>query len=571
MFRESVIVCFVAIAALSSGAPPPSSSSSTSGEWWRDSFIYQVYPRSFKDSNGDGIGDLNGVTSKLDYFVDLNISAFWLSPIFKSPMVDFGYDISNFTAIDPIFGTTNDFKKLTTEAHARGLKVILDWVPNHSSDEHPWFEKSIKKIKPYDDYYIWKDAKIINGTRHPPNNWLSIFLGSAWEWNEKRQQYYLHQFAIKQPDLNFRNAALRKEMEDALVFWIKNGADGFRIDSIPYIYEDAQFRDEPIVPNSGKPADDPATLKHIYTIDQIETYELVQTWRKVIDSLGGEKKIIMTEAYTSLPNTVKYYKYGVNVPFNFMFVTGLNNHSTALDFKRSIDGWINNIPKGGNYIANWVVDNHDNPRVTTRFGNLRADQNSMLAAVLPGLGVIYNGDEIGMEGLQLSWKQTVDPQGCNAGPERYASLSRDGERTPFQWDTSTSAGFSTSNVTWLPVNPNYKKLNLAAQKNVPKSHYGIFRKLVALKSLEIIKSGELQIILATDKVLGVVRRLSNTTPIVLLINFSNDAIQIDASAWMNIPSSMSVYTSSVSSDISLGAHLDTTSLRLNGASAVILA
>lgn len=564
-----VIACFVSVVALTSAAPPPKSP--TSGEWWRDTFIYQIYPRSFKDSNGDGIGDLNGVTSKLDHIVDLNVSAFWLSPIFQSPMDDLGYDISNFTAIDPTFGTNNDFKKLTAEAHARGLKVILDWVPNHTSDEHPWFAKSIKKIKPYDDYYVWKDAKIINGKRNPPNNWLSIFLGSAWEWNEQRQQYYLHQFAVKQPDLNFRNADLRKEMEDALLFWADRGTDGFRIDSIPYIYEDAELRDEPVNPaNADKPADDPSRLEHIYTIDQIETYDLVRSWRNILDARGGEKIIIMTEAYTNLPNTVKYYEYGVNVPFNFAFVTGLNNHSTALDFKRSIDDWINAIPKG-NYVPNWVVDNHDNPRVSSRFGIQRADQNSMLAAILPGVGVIYNGDEIGMEGLLISYKETVDPPACKAGPERYATLSRDGERTPFQWDTTTNAGFSSGNKTWLPVNPNYKTLNLATQQKSTTSHYGIFKKLVALKSLPIIKSGTTEVILAGENILSVVRRLPDASPIVLLINFSVHSLKVDASAWLNIPGNLTVYTSSVGSGIPVGGHLDTTALNLPGAASVILA
>ncbi|XP_034948194.1 maltase 1-like [Chelonus insularis] len=577
MLSKSIFLCLAisildgASAAPSAPPGPPSKPSEIAREWWRDSFIYQIYPRSFKDSDGDGVGDLKGIISKLDHFVDLNVSAFWLSPIFKSPMVDFGYDIANFTEIDPIFGTIDDFTKLTEEAHKRGLKVILDWVPNHSSDEHPWFAKSVKRIKPYDEYYVWKDAKIINGTRHPPNNWLSIFLGSAWEWNEERKQYYLHQFAPKQPDLNFRSPALRKEMEEALLFWVNRGADGYRIDSIIFMYEDAQFRDEPVIPNSGKPADDPGNLRHIYTQDLNETYDLLLSWRKLLDSVGGEKRIIMSEAYTSLPNIMKYYKYGSNVPFNFMFVTGLNNRSRAIDFKRSIDGWLNSIPKG-DYIANWVVDNHDNPRTATRFGTARADQTSMLAAILPGLGVIFNGDEIGMEGLDIPWDQTVDPQACYAGPDRYKAVTRDPERTPYQWDNTLSAGFSTNKTTWLPVNPNYKTLNLAEQKRVqsPTSHYHIHKKLIALKQHPVAKSGSTEVILVTENILGVVRRLPNASPLVLLINFLDQPIKVDASAWMNIPQDMTVYVASNSSGIPFGVHLDTAALNLPASASVIL-
>lgn len=246
--------------------------------------------------------------------------------------------------------------------------------------------------------------------------------------------------------------------------------------------------------------------------DQQATYDLLATWRNVIDSRNGTtKRILLTENYATLPLTVKYYKYGSNVPFNFMFVTGLNNRSSALDFKRAIDQWNNNIPKG-DFVANWVVDNHDNSRTSARFGVQRSDQISMLSAVLPGIGIIYNGDEIGMENGPVSWNQTVDTQGLSAGPDRYMNFSRDPERTPFQWDNTTSAGFSTSNKTWLPVNPNY----ITEQKKSSASHYAIFKKLIQLKSLKILKSGTTDVILAGDNILGVVRRKSNLSPIASL-------------------------------------------------------
>ena len=543
-------------------------------EWWTDKFIYQIYPRSFKDSNGDGIGDLNGITSKLEHLADLNVSALWISPIYTSPMVDFGYDIANFTDIDPVFGTLSDFTKLTAKAKSLGLKVLLDFVPNHSSHEHPWFKKSIQKIKPYDEYYIWRDAKLVNGARQPPNNWLSAFTGSAWEWNAQRGQYYLHQFAVGQPDLNYRSADLNQEMKNALTFWLDRGVDGFRIDAINFLFEDEGFLDDPKLSGTGLPDDDYDTLNHIYTRDLNDTYLVLQSWRKLLDdhsqkSNSSDMKIILTEAYANLSSTIKYFEYGSNVPFNFMFIGDLNNNSRNSDFKRIIDRWMNVIPKG--QYSNWVVGNHDNHRVAARFGTRRADMLSMLSTMLPGVAIIYNGDEIGMEDLFISYNETVDPAGCNAGPSRYHLKSRDPERTPFQWDATVSAGFSTSNKTWLPVNPNYKTLNLAAQKNAAVSHYKIFKKLVALKKSPILVNGTLEIILVGNYALGIVRRLpSISTPVVLLINFSKYNIRVDARTWLNIPEIMEVNVASVESKFTIGSRVNTAALILTGSGSIIL-
>ncbi|KAK0076141.1 hypothetical protein PV325_005818 [Microctonus aethiopoides] len=564
MLREITLLC-----ALIGPLTVIGQSNVSSVEWWRDTFIYQIYPRSFKDSNGDGVGDLNGITSKLEHLADIKVSALWISPIYVSPMADFGYDIANFTNVDPIFGTLDDFTKLTTKAKSLGLRVLLDFVPNHSSDKHPWFLNSIQKIKPYDDYYIWKDGKMVNGTRQPPNNWLSAFQGSAWEWNSQRKQYYLHQFAAGQPDLNYHNKMLQEEMKNALTFWLDLGVDGFRIDAATHLIEDSRYLDEPVLPNTGLPPGDPGTLNHIYTQNQPELYDIIKSWRDLVDAHGGEKKIILTEAYTSLENTMKYFKYGSNAPMNFMFIGEVTNKSTSVDVKRTIDRWMNNIPEG-NYIANWVVGNHDNHRAASRFGIKRADQLSMLAAVLPGIGIIYNGDEIGMEDLDLTYAQTVDPAGCNAGPDRYYLYSRDPERTPFQWDNTLSAGFSTNNKTWLPVNPNYKTLNLAMQKTSNVSHYAIFKKLVELKSQPIMKLGTTQLILVGNNVLGVVRRLSGVNPVVLLINFSNSPLVIDAASWMNVPEQLTVYVASVGSQIMPGQRRNLNDLYLPGAASVVL-
>ncbi|XP_076162223.1 alpha-glucosidase [Ptiloglossa arizonensis] len=501
----------------------------------------------------------------------MGVTAVWLSPIYKSPQVDFGYDISNFTDIDPDYGTLEDFDKLVAMAKVFQLKVILDFVPNHSSDEHPWFKKSVLRIKPYDEYYIWKDARIINGTRHPPNNWLSAFQGSAWEWNSDRNQYYLHQFATGQPDLNYNSQALNQEMKNVLTFWMNRGVDGFRIDAINHMFEDTRFLDEPKANVTDIPADDYDSLDHIYTKDQNETYETLKEWRKLMDEHSGRTmsstRMILTEAYTLYNLTIKYYNSGSNVPFNFIFIRNLNKNSTAADFKRLIDQWMKSIPRQRN-VANWVIGNHDNSRVATRFGSNRADQINMLSMILPGVAVVYNGDEIGMEDRKFTYSETVDPAGCNAGPIRYFLKSRDPARTPFQWDNTTSAGFSDRILTWLPVHENYKTLNLAAQKEANVSHYKVFEALVTLKKTLTVAEGSLEVSLVTDNVLGVVRRYG-TNVVALLINFSDNEITVDAKTKLNLPTNLSIYTASVNSNLRNEAKVDPAELNLPGAATVV--
>ena len=562
MVRLFLVACFALFALLVVAEP--------STDWYkRGTVLYQIYPRSFKDSNGDGIGDLNGITSKLEHVKDIGAKAVWLSPIFSSPQVDFGYDISNFTNIDSDYGTLADFDRFVAKARYLRLKVILDFVPNHSSHEHPWFNKSIQRIKPYDEYYVWRDAKIVNGNRHPPNNWLSNFGGSAWEWNDLRQQYYLHQFARGQPDLNYHSERLNQEMMNVLTFWMNRGVDGFRIDAINHLFEDPNFRDEPKANVPGVPDDDYDSLLHIYTKNLNETYEVLKRWRKLLDdhsdNSNSESKITLTEAYANHEQTVKYYTSGVT-PFNFMFIGELNNQSSAADFKRLIDRWVSSVPKGK--VSNWVVGNHDNHRVATRFGTRRADQISMLSMLLPGIAVIYNGDEIGMEDRNFTYKETIDPPGCNAGPERYYIKSRDPERTPYQWDNTISAGFSTTNVTWLPVHSNYKYLNLAAQKQAAVSHYKVFKALAALKDKSAVAHSYLNVLELSKNVLAVVRSIGSRAA-VLLINFSETSVTVNVKSVLNVPSDLLVYTSSVGSEVVIGTRVDSANIRLPGAASVV--
>ncbi|XP_033222582.1 maltase 2-like [Belonocnema kinseyi] len=542
-----------------------------SDDWWKDAIIYQIYPRSFKDSNGDGIGDLEGITSKLQHVKDIGANAIWLSPIYTSPQQDFGYDIANFTDVDPDYGSLLDFDRLVSKAKSLGLKVILDFVPNHSSDQHPWFKKSIQRIEPYEDFYIWQDAKIVNGVRQPPNNWLSAFSGSAWEWNDERGQYYFHQFAIGQPDLNYRNKNVCKAMSNVLTFWMDKGVDGYRIDAINHMFEDERLLDEPRNDNNV-PDDDYDSLDHIYTTDQNETYQVLKSWRKLLDDYVNihqtDAKFIVTEAYVDRKLTLHYFEAGSN-PFNFMFISSLNEASSAVNFKREIDNWMENLPNGK--VSNWVTGNHDQHRLASRYGSKKSDMVIMLAMVLPGISVVYNGDEIGMVNKHLSWEETVDISGCNAGPERYFLKSRDPERTPFQWDNTTSAGFSTSQVTWLPVHENYKILNLAAQKIAPVSSYKFFKALTTLKrNNPVLRKGSVDVSLINKNVLGVIRRLRASSPVALMMNMAETEVVVDANSLLKIPREMTVYTSNVESNIDVGTFVDTKRLRLPASTSVVL-
>lgn len=335
-------------------------------DWWQTAAFYQIYPRSFKDSNGDGIGDLPGITQQLSYLKGIGVDAFWLSPIYPSPMADFGYDISDFYNVAPEYGTMNDFKALVKEAKKIGLKVILDFVPNHSSDENEWFIKSATKDPEYMDFYVWHPGKP-NGNERPlpPSNWISLFRGSAWHWHDTRKEYYLHQFHHKQPDLNYRNPKVVEKMKDVLRFWLKLGVDGFRIDAVPTLFEvnkdkDENYPDEPRNTWNNDP-NDPSYLNHIYTQDQPETIDMVYQWRAVMDEFqkefGGDTRVIMTESYSPINVVMQYYgnatHEGAHMPFNFQIIMNLNNNSNAYDFKRTCDTWMDNMPEGKT--PNWVV------------------------------------------------------------------------------------------------------------------------------------------------------------------------------------------------------------------------
>ncbi|PSN31182.1 Maltase 1 [Blattella germanica] len=450
-------------------------------DWWQKTVFYQIYPRSFMDSDGNGVGDLNGITQRLDHLKDAGIGAVWLSPIFKSPMKDFGYDIANFTEIDETFGTMDDFIALQTRAKELGI--------------------------------------------------LSAFGGSAWEWREERQQYYLHQFVVEQPDLNYNNPYV-----NVLRFWMDKGVDGFRVDAVPYLFEDPLLTDEPESGSPGALPNETNYLNHIYTQNLPGTYDMVQQWREVVDqkkSEDGVTRVLMLETYASLEQVMQYYgteeRPGGHFPFNFLLITDLNNESKAEDFNNVIHKWIDNMPEGR--WANWVIGNHDQHRVASRYGPELTDGLNMLAQFLPGAGVTYNGEEIGMIDTFITYEETVDPWGVNAGPERYDLFSRDPERTPFQWDDSTNAGFSAGEDTWLPVNSNYKELNLKNEKEAANSHYKIYQQLTKARNEPAVQSGNLQTAVLSENVFAFSRELDGNSPFVVIINLGSaeETVSLDVS------------------------------------------
>ncbi len=440
--------------------------------WWQTGVIYQIYPRSFLDSNGDGVGDLLGIVRKLDYLHWLGVDALWLSPIYPSPMGDFGYDISNYTDVHPLFGTLADLDTLLQQAHQHDLKVILDFVPNHTSDEHPWFQESrSNRTNEKRDWYIWRDPAPDGG---PPNNWTSAFGGSAWQFDEQTGQYYLHLYDVKQPDLNWRNPKVRQAMYDVLRFWLDRGVDGFRIDVLWLLLKDEQFRDNPMNPD-WKPGDPPyARQLGLYTGDQPDMHELVREMRTVVDRYG--ERVLIGELYLPMERVVQYYGEQldeVHLPFNFQLVTLPTWEASAI--RQVVDTYEGALPPGA--WPNWVLGNHDRPRVATRVGREQARMAQMLLLTLRGTPTCYYGDELGMQNVAVPPELMHDPQGKD-NPQH----SRDPQRTPMQWDSSPSAGFCLPSVKpWLPLAGDYQTHNVAAQQHDPRSFLTLVHTLLTLR------------------------------------------------------------------------------------------
>jgi len=503
-------------------------------EWWQRGIIYQIYPRSFMDSNGDGVGDLPGILRKLDYLAWLGVDAIWLSPIYPSPMADFGYDISDYCDIHPLFGTLADFDALLKETHRRGMKVVLDFVPNHTSDQHPWFiESRSSRQSPKRDWFIWRDPAPDGG---PPNNWLSNFGGGAWELDRATRQYYYHAFLKEQPDINWRNPAVREAMHDVLRFWLDRGVDGFRVDVIWHIVKDDQFRDNPRNPGY-RPGQNPHhEYLATYTADQPEVHDIIAEMRDVLDAYPG--RMMVGEIYLPVERLVTYYGEGgegVHMPFNFQLITlPWNAHTIA----GAVQSYESALPAYG--WPNWVLGNHDNPRIASRIGRAQARVAAMLLLTLRGTPTLYYGDEIGMHDVPIPRKLVQDPFEKNVPG---MGLGRDPERTPMQWDKGRAAGFTTARP-WLPVAEDSRTVNVAAQREDSTSILMLYRRLIALRRAEpALSVGDYGPVMAGEDVIAY-RRQEGPRQFLVVLNLGG------GSQTVSLPSNMEL------GRLLLSTHLD---------------
>ncbi|MGI9212354.1 MAG: alpha-amylase family glycosyl hydrolase [Methylococcaceae bacterium] len=442
--------------------------------WWQYGVIYQVYPRSFMDGNNDGVGDLAGIIQRLDYLAQLGVKCLWISPVYPSPMYDFGYDVSDYTDIDPIFGTLTEWDTLLEHAHAKGMKLIMDLVPNHTSHLHPWFVESRQTgDNPKRDWYIWRDPGVNAGV---PNNWISFFGGSAWEFDELTGQYYLHQFVKQQPELNYRNPDVLDAMLKIMRFWLDKGVDGFRVDVIWLLIKDAAFKDEPL--NKNWNGDNPhARLKHTHTANQPEVHVVISAFRTQLDEYPD--RVMMGEIDLPFSELMDYYGQQQNechIPTNFSLI---HTHWTAYDVGQVIHQYLDLLPEGA--WPNWVLGNHDQRRLASRLGLVQAKVATVLLLTLPGTPVWYYGDELGMDNGLIAKHQIKDPQAVNQ-PEHAEQWGRDPERTPMQWDATANAGFSANGVKpWLPVSSDYQEKNVSVQRVQKNSFLNLFQQLMALR------------------------------------------------------------------------------------------
>ncbi len=488
--------------------------------WWRHGIFYQIYPRSFQDTNADGVGDLAGIIERLPYLKELGIDAVWLSPIFPSPMADFGYDISDYGDIDPLFGTVEDFDALVAAVHESGLKLILDLVPNHTSDQHPWFiESRGSRDNRKRGWYIWRDGKPDGG---PPNNWLSEFGGSGWEYDETTGQYYYHAFLAQQPDLNWRNPQVREAIYDVMRFWLRKGVDGFRVDVIWHLIKDAEFRDNPPNPHyvEGRPPHEAILTQ--YSTDQSEVHEVIAEMRRVID--GFDSCVLIGEIYLPLHRLVAYYGNdlaGAQMPFNFALLSTL---WSARSIEKIVADYERALPAGA--WPNWVLGNHDRPRVASRVGAEQARVAAMLLLTLRGTPTLYYGDEIGMRQAVIDPDQVRDPFEKNVPG---IGVGRDGCRTPMQWSARPHAGFSMAKP-WLPLAHDFARENVVNLDAVPDSILNLYKALIALrKKLPQLVTGAYQPVAAQGDVL-LYRREGEGGVAVIALNLGAEPATIASSS-----------------------------------------
>jgi alpha-glucosidase len=478
--------------------------------WWKSAILYQIYPRSFADTDGDGVGDLNGIRDRLPYLAELGVDALWLSPVFASPMADFGYDISDYTAIDLLFGSLSDFDALLEAAHARGLKLLLDFVPNHTSDRHSWFVDSrAARESARRDWYIWRDPAPDGG---PPNNWLSEFGGPAWTFNETSGQYYYHAFLPSQPDLNWRNPEVRAAMHDVMRFWLKRGVDGFRVDVIWHLIKDAALRDNPPNPDYREGDASYRRLLPLYSTDRPEVHAVIAGLRRVIDEYS--ERVLIGEVYLPVEKLAAYYGRdlaGAHLPFNFNLI-GTPWRPAAI--AQLIERYEKALPPGA--WPNWVLGNHDRPRLVSRIGALQARIAALLLLTLRGTPTLYYGDEIGMRQVDVAPERARDPAALHVP-------GRDGCRTPMQWDATAFAGFSSAEP-WLPLAEDFADCNVAREHADSGSLLNLYRRLIALRRLRpALTRGTYRTVLAEGDLLAYMREADGDRILVVLNFGAGDA------------------------------------------------
>ncbi len=502
------------------------------GDWWQGAVIYQIYPRSLKDTNNDGVGDIPGIIEKIDYIASLGVDAIWVSPFFKSPMKDFGYDISDYRDIDPLFGTLDDFDRLIESAHAAGIKVIIDQVLSHTSDQHAWFKTSrLDKTNDKSDWYVWADAHDDGG---PPNNWLSIFGGGAWQWEPRRGQYYLHNFLDSQPDLNYHNPAVRAQMLDEVEFWLKRGVDGFRLDAINFCFHDAQLRDNPAKPEAerkgrGFSEDNPYAFQyHYYNNTQPENLSFLEELRQLLDRYPNTVGLGEISSEDSLATMAEYTEGDKRLHTAYSFELLVDEFSA--DYIRETVSTLEARMRGG--WPCWAVGNHDVTRVMSRWGKEHANNpqlakmiNSVLVS-LKGSVCSYQGEELGLTEASIDFDQLQDPYGIAFWPN---FKGRDGCRTPIPWNKDVHCGFSEA-TPWLPLASEHIGNNIEQQNDESNSVLNHYRQLLKWRKQQVaICRGEIEFLETSDNVLAFVRRHEQQV-FWVCYNLNDHAIEIELPA-----------------------------------------
>lgn len=499
--------------------------------WWRGAITYQIYPRSFLDTNGDGVGDLNGIIERLDYVSSLGVDAIWISPFFKSPMADFGYDIADYRDVDPLFGDLADFDRLLARAHSLGLKVMIDQVLSHTSNEHQWFKESREnRTNAKADWYVWADAKE-DGT--PPNNWMSIFGGVAWRWEPRRCQYYLHNFLSSQPDLNFHHPEVQAAALDNVKFWLDRGVDGFRLDAINFCFHDKQLRNNPTKPEAertgrGFSPDNPYAFQyHYFNNTQPENIAFLSKLRQLMDQYPDIAALGEISSEDSLATMADYTKPGLlHMGYSFELLT---NDCSASYIRETVQ---NLEAKVGSGWPCWAISNHDVQRVVSRWGGAKpapalANQLSAMVCSLRGSVCVYQGEELGLSEADIPYESLQDPYGKTFWPN---FKGRDGCRTPMPWNNTADAGFSTA-TPWLPIPAEHRAQSVSTQEQDKNSALNGFRHFMKWRRQQnAIKWGSIAFIDTHEPILAFVRTYEGER-VFAAFNLSEQSTQMDVSAF----------------------------------------